>query len=1027
MKRIILSILGFFCVYSSSAQSTKIDLIEKNLFEADSLFATKNYNDLIKLLEPLENAIRAIDDSNLKFYYYSLLSNGYLCNKEYEKSVQFMEKSSYYNTLDLEDLICAANVSMSEFENYNETKKYARKALIKYYGNNNLEENISNERIGRLLYLLGMSYVNSKDSFMAYECLKIHSALKIEEQNKINQDLKEHLTHLNQTKQTSTPPAAFSTDLIKVEDGIFYSKRNESNNRQDSIQNIRAIKSCETITSDNLEYYLENVLSLDSIYELNQDIYSSKRLLDSVIQNINNVNIALNSIRGISLLVRLGRIYFLFKDNIEALNYFFLAKERYDNTGIHDTTYTTLLQLIANAYLEKDIFWSRLFIEEAIENYQRLYGDIFEQNSSEASSLLLSYAQIIQERDSGDLPEKIYRHILKHCRNSYTILYALNNYGVMLAQQGRIDESIFYYEQIKNFPDVSMITNQIISYINNGDLQNAESSFKKYVAQIINISINSWSSYTSYEIEKWWENTAQEFYRSSNCFADKINSPNSLKYGFDSTIFCKSFPLFYKSAFKSFIEEGDPAANDLIDQIKFYKNKLLRTNKIESDSVYFYHLKIQQLEDSIKIKNSPNLTKYLFDKGFSYKDISNALEKDEVTIEFFEYADLLADSVSVCLAAYIALPNTDTPVLVKLAPIHNFIHTIQNIFVDETELNSLYSKSNSFIYENIWNKLIPYISDKSTIYYSPSGILSLINHNIIHDNNGHMLCDRFTLRRISSTSQISLIKDTNNSYLSATLYGNINYDTNLSSIPEVNDEASTLSDKTRIKDHLIIPQIITRSGWKNLSYTADEIHGIKGIMDSIGIIVSLREGIQASEESLKNTNRQSSDIIHLATHGFTAETYKNNHNYQHAHISYTDHEETLSFHGLLLSGGNNIWLGKPISPNLEDGILTAEEISELDLSKTKLVVLSACNTGQGSIDKLGHVVGLQRAFKLAGVQSILMSLWKVPDESTALLMTNFYKALLNGKNRHQALKIAMNAVSKIYPDPYYWGAFVILD
>ena len=64
---------------------------------------------------------------------------------------------------------------------------------------------------------------------------------------------------------------------------------------------------------------------------------------------------------------------------------------------------------------------------------------------------------------------------------------------------------------------------------------------------------------------------------------------------------------------------------------------------------------------------------------------------------------------------------------------------------------------------------------------------------------------------------------------------------------------------------------------------------------------------------------------------------------------------------------------------------------------------------------------------MAGTQSILMSLWKVPDESTALLMTKFYEALLNGHNRHEALKIARKKISEIYPDPYYWGAFVILD
>lgn len=176
---------------------------------------------------------------------------------------------------------------------------------------------------------------------------------------------------------------------------------------------------------------------------------------------------------------------------------------------------------------------------------------------------------------------------------------------------------------------------------------------------------------------------------------------------------------------------------------------------------------------------------------------------------------------------------------------------------------------------------------------------------------------------------------------------------------------------------------------------------------------------------LRKLDSQSPDIIHIATHGFSA--YKHKKFKDNSHISYTEYDQTLSFEGLLLSGANNIWLGKQIPEHVEDGILTAEEISNMDLSGTKLVVLSACDTGKGSINLTGRVNGLQEAFKMAGVESIVMSLWQVPDESTSLLMKEFYEALFNGFNRHDALKIARKKVREIYPDPYYWGAFVILD
>jgi CHAT domain-containing protein len=96
-------------------------------------------------------------------------------------------------------------------------------------------------------------------------------------------------------------------------------------------------------------------------------------------------------------------------------------------------------------------------------------------------------------------------------------------------------------------------------------------------------------------------------------------------------------------------------------------------------------------------------------------------------------------------------------------------------------------------------------------------------------------------------------------------------------------------------------------------------------------------------------------------------------------------------------------------------ILTAEDVSGLDLSNTELVVLSACETGLGEIQTGEGVFGLRRAFVLAGAQTLLMSLWKVPDEQTKELMVDFYKRLMSGKSRAKALReaqLAMKAKEK---------------
>jgi CHAT domain-containing protein len=130
--------------------------------------------------------------------------------------------------------------------------------------------------------------------------------------------------------------------------------------------------------------------------------------------------------------------------------------------------------------------------------------------------------------------------------------------------------------------------------------------------------------------------------------------------------------------------------------------------------------------------------------------------------------------------------------------------------------------------------------------------------------------------------------------------------------------------------------------------------------------------------------------------------------------------------GLLFAGANKFW-GKPNdNQTTEDGILTANEISNLDLSACELVVLSACETGLGKIQGSEGVFGLQRAFKIAGVKNIIMSLWKVPDAQTAELFDVFYEECFRGKSIHEAFKIAQSKMKAKY-SPYYWAGFVLLE
>jgi CHAT domain-containing protein len=202
-------------------------------------------------------------------------------------------------------------------------------------------------------------------------------------------------------------------------------------------------------------------------------------------------------------------------------------------------------------------------------------------------------------------------------------------------------------------------------------------------------------------------------------------------------------------------------------------------------------------------------------------------------------------------------------------------------------------------------------------------------------------------------------------------------------------------------------------------YIADQLHVVPWIKEN------------ALEGRLKKYECPS--ILHIATHGFFLA------NKQPAHIAESQIisderirrlvaeslDNPLLRSGLALAGANT-WLKRGHLPKeAEDGILTAEEVSTLDLTNTQLVVLSACETGLGHIFTGERVFGFRRSFVLAGARTLVMSLWKVPSIETKELM-EFYHRLLMRKSKSEALREAQLAMRKKseYADPFYWGAFI---
>jgi hypothetical protein len=219
-------------------------------------------------------------------------------------------------------------------------------------------------------------------------------------------------------------------------------------------------------------------------------------------------------------------------------------------------------------------------------------------------------------------------------------------------------------------------------------------------------------------------------------------------------------------------------------------------------------------------------------------------------------------------------------------------------------------------------------------------------------------------------------------------------------------------------------------------YHFDRLPGTRAEGETIAGLLGVRPWLDAAalERRLKTACR-SPRILHLATHGFFLPDQPRDPGHDRLGLGFEPMRELGRFSGplpenpMLRSGlalaGANTWLkaGKP-PDEAEDGLLTAEDVSGLDLLATELVVLSACETGLGQVHVGEGVVGLRRAFVLAGAKTLVMSLWKVPDEPTRELMEEFYQRILAGEGRADALRQAQLTMKAKYPDPYYWGAFI---
>ncbi|HEX4875643.1 MAG TPA: CHAT domain-containing tetratricopeptide repeat protein, partial [Chitinophagaceae bacterium] len=412
------------------------------------------------------------------------------------------------------------------------------------------------------------------------------------------------------------------------------------------------------------------------------------------------------------------------------------------------------------------------------------------------------------------------------------------------------------------------------------------------------------------------------------------------------------------------------------------------------------------------------------------KDIQKNLDIDEAAIEFLNFKLYRQGKTdSIIYAAYIIRKNDSIPVFVPLCEKQQLrklfdsagqsATTMVSSFYRGLEIKASAATLGKSLYKIVWQPLEPYLNGIKKIAYSPAGKLYSVAFHALQADSG-LLMDKYKMQQYTSTRQIAFRNSQKGNIAPGemVLFGDAEFSMDsvqLTRLRKGNNLATVSAPSVFRNENL----------WQALPGTGTEINKIRQLFEQNKIKVRVYTKTSASEENLKLLNNSAVKEIHIATHGFFLPD-KNEKEEKESGNTYKRTEDPLMRSGLVLSGGNYVWSGNTPINGVEDGIVTAYEISQLNLMNTELIVLSACETALGDVKGSEGVFGLQRAFKMAGIKKMIVSLWQVPDKETAELMTAFYNYWLKGKNVNDAFYQAQADMRKKYA-PFYWAAFVLVE
>ena len=616
--------------------------------------------------------------------------------------------------------------------------------------------------------------------------------------------------------------------------------------------------------------------------------------------------------------------------------------------------------------------------EEILEIYEVLYG----KEHSEYLDNLYSYGMYHIQTGQLERGAEIYLEVYNQFRNLYgnihpTTIRVQRSYGFAKYRLGEREEAISI-------------------------LKSSATNRQKY--------LHEYFDYMNEEAREALYNQQEYFtyFQTSLTMAEGNVHPELIADLLNTQLQNKALLISTSNAIKKrILESNDRKLIELYNETQKLKQLLgsfrdLSDNEIKSKYQVDRDSIMESLENKDRNLNRLSSIYAIDNEAADWEKIREKLNKNEALVEIHRYQEFnLEEWKWTNSIRYIALIVTSkTQKTPKVIQLNN-----GNYLEDEGITN--YSNKIKFkiedreSYTSFWEPLEKELKKYDKVYFSAAGIYHKINLQTLYNpTKGTYLLEEKDIQIITSGRDLLEEQRPASPVKLGMLIGN----------PSFGDIPQGVSGTKRGIE--LLANASERAGIAPLPGAEKEVQSIAKLLNAKGwqSVVLLNE--DAEESALKDMLKP--NVLHIATHGFFHQDDRASSN-------------VLNNTGLLFTGAAKSLFDDPETGVASDGILTSFEAINLNIDNTNLVVLSACETGLGELKNGEGIYGLQRAFKIAGARSIIMSLWKVDDEATNKLMTSFYDYWLNKSlSKRDAFKQAQLDIKKKYPEPYYWGAFVVL-